>query len=133
MAKLQQNFTIATIKSPTIITAVTSHLSMLQIALGLLAREKKIHQLYAFGASAFYDKIRKNKISVAATTNFSEVKLNGNQGFLQGVCDNYDTSITSQNGLKTTHSEATIMTQPINNDFLDPKPAVPRLKKAELN
>ena len=98
-----------------------------------MLEKKKIHQLYAFGASAFYDKIRKNKISVAATTNFSEVKLNGNQGFLQGVCDNYDTNITSQNGLKTTHSEATIMTQPINNDFLDPKPAVPRLKKAELN
>ena len=104
MVKLQQNFTITTIKNATIITAATSHPSMLQIALGLLVREKKIHQLYAFSASGFYDKIRRYKISVAATTNFSEVKLNGNQGLIQSVCDNYDTNITSQNGLKTTHS-----------------------------
>ena len=68
----------------------------------------------------------------AATTNFSEVKLSGNQGLIQGICDNYDTNITSQNDLKTTHSLATIINQPINNVFLDPKPAAPRLKKAEL-
>ena len=67
----------------------------------------------------------------AATTNFSEVKLSGNQGLIQGICDNYDTNITSQNDLKTTHSLATIITQPINV-FLDPKPAAPWLKKAEL-
>ena len=63
-----------------ITTAVTSHPSMLQIALGLLAQEKKkkIHQLYAFGASASYDEIRRYKISAAAATNFANVKLNGN-------------------------------------------------------
>ena len=53
-----------------ILTVVTSHPSMLQIALGLLAREKKIQQLYAFGASASYYAIRRYKISAAATTNF---------------------------------------------------------------
>ena len=36
------------------------------------------------------------------------------------------------NGLETTHSLATIITQPIKNDFLDPKPADPCLKKAEF-
>ena len=54
---------IATIKSFTlcvalignITAAVTSHPSMLQIALGLLAREKRIQQSYASGASASYD------------------------------------------------------------------------------
>ena len=62
-----------------ITTAVISHPSMLQIALGLLAQEKKkIHQLYAFGASASYDEIRRYKISAAAATNFANVKLNGN-------------------------------------------------------
>ena len=66
-------------------TAVTLHPSMLQIALGLLAREKKIQQLYAFGASASYNEIRRYKISAAATTNFLEVKLNSNQELIQGV------------------------------------------------
>ena len=90
-----------------ITTAVTSHPSMLQIALGLLARAKKIsHQLYVFGACASYDEIRRYKISAAETTNFSEVKLSDKKGLIQGVCDNYDTNVTSQNGF-------------INNDFLD--------------
>ena len=61
-----------------ITTAVTSHPSMLQIALGLLALAKKNHQLYVFGASASYDEIRRYKISAAAATNFANVKLNGN-------------------------------------------------------
>ena len=67
-----------------ITTAVTSHPSMLQIALGLLAQEKKkkIHQLYAFGASASYDEIRRYKISAAETTNFSEVKLSDKKGLI---------------------------------------------------
>ena len=73
--------------------------------------------MYAFDASAFYDEIRRYKISAAATTNVSEVKLNCNQKLIQGLCDNYDTNISSQNGLKTTHSLATIITQPINNGF----------------
>ena len=108
-----------------ITTAVTSYPSMLQIALGLLAREKKIQRLHAFGASASCNEIRRYKISAATTTNFLEVKLNSNQELIQGVCDNYDTNVTLLNGLKTTHSLAAIITQPINNDFLDLKPAVP--------
>ena len=51
---------------------------------------------------------------------------------MQGLCNNYDTNISSQSGLKTTHFLATNITQLINNNFQDPKPAVPRLKKAEL-
>ena len=46
--------------------------------------------------------------------------------------NNYDINISSQSGLKTTHSLATIITQLFSNDFQDPKPAVPQLKKAEL-
>ena len=98
---------------------------MLQITLGLLAREKKIQRLHAFGASASCNEIRRYKISAATTTNFLEVKLDSNQELIQGVCDNYDTNVTLLNGLKTTHSLAAIITQPINNDFLDLKPAVP--------
>ena len=108
-----------------ITTAVTSHPSMLQIALGLLGREKKIQQLYSFGTSASYNEIRRYKISAAANRNFLEVKLNSNQELIQDVCDNYDTKVTSLNGLKTTNSLATIITQSINNNFTDPKPAVP--------
>lgn len=82
-------------------SAVTSHPSMLLIALGLLAREKKtIEQLYAFGVSASYDQTRRYKISAAATTNFSDLRLDAERGLMQGICDNYDTNISSQNGLK---------------------------------
>ena len=53
-----------------ITTAVTSHSSMLQIPLGLIARDKKIKHLYAFGAFASYDKIRKYLILAATTQIF---------------------------------------------------------------
>ena len=67
-------------------SAVTSHPAMLQIALGLLAREKKtIQQLYAFGVSASYDEIRRYKISAAATTNFFDLSLDAEKGLIQGV------------------------------------------------
>ena len=73
---------------------VTSHPALLQIALRLLAREKKrIQQLYAFGVSASYDEIRRYKISAAATTNFSDLSLDAEKGLIQGICDNYDTNI----------------------------------------
>ena len=45
----------------------------------------------------------------------------------------YDTNISSQSGLKTTHSLATIITRFINNGFQDTKTTVPRLKKYELH
>ena len=114
-------------------TAVTTHPSMIQIALGLLAREKKtIQQLYAFGVSASYDEIRRYKISAAATSTFSDLSLDAEKGLIQGVCDNYDTNISSQNGLKSTHSLATIITQPVFNDSEVAKASVPRLKKVDL-
>ena len=116
-----------------ITSAITSNPSMLQIALGLLAREKKtIEQLYAFRVSASYDEIRRYKISAAASSNFSDLCLDAEKGLIQGICDNYDTNISSQNGLKSTHSLATIITQPIYNDVEDRETAVPRLKKGEL-
>ena len=106
---------------------------MLQIALGLLAREKKmIQQLYAFGVSASYDEIRRYKISAAATTNFSDLSLDAEKGLIQIICENYDTNISSQTGLKSTHSLATIITQLIFNDSEDIKTSVPRLKKVIL-
>ena len=94
-----------------------------RLHLGYLLKKKQ-QQLYAFGASASYTEIKRYKILAAATTNFLELELNGNQELTQGVCGNYDTNVTSQNGLKTTHSLATIITQPINDDFLDQKPVV---------
>ena len=69
-----------------------------------------MQRLYAFGASASSNEIRRYTISAAAITNFIELELNDNQELIQGVCNNYDTYVTSRNGLKTTHSLATIIT-----------------------
>ena len=50
-------------------STVTTGISMLQVAIGLLLREKKIiNHLHEYRISATYDEIRRFKISAASTT-----------------------------------------------------------------
>ena len=107
---------------------VSSYPSMLQIALALLVAAKK------------YNKIRNYKTSAAAGSNFLETEINDKQGSKQGICDIYDTNVSLQNGLKTTHFLAIktthflamIITRSTTNYYDNTKPAIPRLKTSHI-
>ena len=91
---------------------------MLQVALGILVQEKKlIEHLYEYRVTASYDEIRRFKISAAATLTNSDTDkiLKPKNGLIQGVTDNFDANLCTQNGLKQTHSLATIITQHCNS------------------
>ena len=87
----------------------------LQIALGVLIREKtKLELLSNYGVTCTYQEVRRFKSSAAAAA--KECSLQGltesNSGLVQVVVDNFDATISSQNGLKSTHALAMLLTQP---------------------
>ena len=110
---------------------------MLQVALGLLFRERRIiDHLYEYKVCASYDEVRRYKISAAshATSNSKEsmfAESGSRSGLIQGISDNFDASLSTQNGMKQTHALATIITQ--HGGKNESKLAIPRLKKEELS
>ena len=99
---------------------VTNRPTALQIALGVLVRQKSlIEQLYDFGVTSSYDGILRFKASVAHETakiqNFRGISDCGIE-LVQTVSDNYDANISSQTGLQSyslrynPHSHRVIMT-----------------------
>ena len=124
-------------------SCVTNKATSLQIALGVLLREKQlIDECHAFGVCASYDEILRFKTSVAhATSDKAEVRglFNSNDGFIQAVADNYDANVSSPNGLRSTHALALLLTQMTNAgtpQIEDHPPTVPVIRpisKAEMN
>ena len=114
--------------SSMIASTASSNISMLQVALGLLVQENLlIENLYEYGV------IRRFKISAAAASknkNKSKIKQNG--GLIQGVSDNFDANLCTQNGIKQTHSLASIVTKYDTPNIKARKP-IPRLRKTELS
>ena len=113
-------------------TISKSKTSILQVALGLLVHEKRlIEHLYEYGVVASYDEVRRFKISSAAE-NRVQLKLESRNGLIQGISDNFDAHLNTQNGLKQTHSLATIITQQSRQNPVRREP-IKRLKKSELS
>ena len=116
-----------------ITSTCTLRVSMLQVALGLLFRERRIiDHLYEYKVCASYDEVRRYKISAAshATSNSKEsmfAESGSRSGLIQGISDNFDASLSTQNGMKQTHALATIITQ--HGGKNESKLAIPRLKK----
>ena len=76
----------------------------LLIDLALLSREKKlIEHLYDYKVVCSYDEVKRFKASAAVenTKNITLNLINHTQGLVQAVADNFDTTISSQNGKKT--------------------------------
>ena len=102
-----------------IANVVTSCLSKspsrtLQLAIAVFLKKKAfIDALHLFGITPSYDEFKRFKSSAALHTSNEKIpkilSLNGN--LIQGVGDNFDCTINSQNGLKQTHSMALILTQ----------------------
>ena len=94
----------------TITTVIANQPTVLQIALGVLMREKSlIEHGYKFRIICSYDEVLKFKASAAS----GGVKQNSLHGILdfdgalgQAVADNFDANISLQNGLLSTHALA---------------------------
>ncbi|KAL8588411.1 hypothetical protein ACOMHN_029580 [Nucella lapillus] len=97
-------------------SAVNSYFTSLQLAVSvLLSRQRKvIEQLHDFGVTSSYDELRRFRISAAtamASVPRGLAQFHSSHGLVQVVADNFDTQISSQNGHKSTHGLAMILTQ----------------------
>ena len=132
--KFENNQKTVALISSIVTSMVCSKVSMMQVALGLFVREKKIIKfLHEFGVTSSYDEVRRFKISAAHQTSQQKtVPLDSKDGLIQGVSDNFDANLSTQNGLKQTHSLATIVLQHREQPQTEKRDPIPRLIKSEL-
>lgn len=119
--------------------AVTNKPTLLQIAVGVVIREKmNIELLYNLGVTSSYDEVLRFKSSAAhaASKDMENLGISAdNTGLVQVVADNFDANISSANGVKSTHALALLLTQP-QPDCQSPtqeKPTIRRIKKLEMS
>ena len=96
--KFETNQKTVALISSIVTSIVCSKVSMIQVALGLFVREKKMIQLlHEFGVTSSYEEVRRFKISAAHQTSQQKtVPLASQDGLIQGVCDNFDANISTQ-------------------------------------
>ena len=82
-----------------------------------------------YGVTSTYNEYRRFRIS-AASAKEVQVQLDTNVRFLQGVSDNFDSPLSTHNGMKQTYSLATILVQ--NGDVLKRRMPIPRLTRSEM-
>ena len=115
----------------------------LLIDLVLLVRGKKlIENLYDYKVVCSYDEVKRFKVSatVENTKNITFNLRNHTQRLVQTLADNFDTTISSQNGKKQTHSLALLLihsfalllTQPSGDEHIEEQLTFLKLKKADI-
>ena len=110
-------------------TISNNRTSMLQVALALLVEGKKdLEHLHEYAAISTYDEICQFEISTASS-GATQVKLDATKGMVEGISDNFDATLCTQNGVKQTHCMATSITQ--NASEIRERTPVPRSSKAE--
>ena len=141
LSKVSQklNQTLPALLIGTIVTSVVQNLATpLQIALAVLLRDSKEHvkAFNDFGVTCSYDELLRFKKSVASAAH-ADLDLSGLKSgedcLVQGVGDNFDQQISSQNGKVQTHSMALLMTQTERKgNQSDAETLIPRLSKSEM-
>jgi len=98
---------------------ITNQPTTLQIALAIvLNRKSLIEELYDFRVNCSYNEFLRFKSSVAVSAvKDSDIREFGNasSGLVQVVTDHFDATISSQNGLRSTHSLAMLLAMPETN------------------
>ena len=108
----------------------------LQVAMGLFVGSRSlIDVMYNYRVTCSYDEVQRFKASAAKAAS-EDLDLRGaikaDDGLVQVIVDNFDANISSQNGLKSTHSLALLLA--IDNPapcFQAEVPHIPRLSHAE--
>ena len=118
-------------------STVTNRPTPLQVSLGIVLRDKSvIQQMNNFGVCCTYDEVRRFKASAAhAAANSHELTgLMDGTKLVQAVADNFDANISSQNGLRSTHALALLLTQPQSTVDVSSQdhPTIRRIKKEEM-
>ena len=114
------------------------HPTDLQIALGVLMRDSKklINNLYDFGVTCSYDEVQRFKRSAAKAAS-QDISLQGisdaTNGLVQVIADNFDADISCPNGKLSTHSLATIITQPERETGTMGCNTINRITKCEMS
>ena len=110
----------------------TANISMLQVALGLKVQMKKlIEHLHDYGVTSSYDEVRRFKISAAhSETEAKKQALDSKNGLIPSISDN--AHLCTRNGLKQTHSLATIIIQHSSSTDKVKREPIKRLKKHQL-
>ena len=132
--KFKTNQKAVALISSIVTSMASSKVSMLHVALGLKVREKKtVEYLQEYGVTSSYDEVRRFKISSAYhASQKNNVMLDSQNGLIQGVSDNVDANLSTQNGLNQTHSLASVILQHRKVPQEDKREPIPRLKKCEL-
>ena len=133
--KFQTNSLAAALISNIATSMTSSKVSKLQTSLELFVREKKIIEyLQELGVTSSYDEVRRFKISAAHYASKDHLILDSDKGLIQAVSDNFEANLSTQNGLKQTHSLATVLLRCGNLTHAeDSRSPIPRLKKEELS
>ena len=121
-----------------IVTCVVKNLATpLQIALAVFLRDSKeqVKAFSDFGVTCSYDELLRFNKSVAFTSNanmgFSGLKSEVD-GMIQGVGNNFDQQICSQNGKLQTHSKALLMSKTHKCNQNVTEKLIPRLAKSDI-
>ncbi len=118
-------------------SAILNQPTQLQLCIGLMLRDSKetVKMMHDFGVACHYEELRRFRKSVAMAASY-RASLSGvydaQEGLIQFVADNFDQEISSQNGKKSTHSLAMIMTQAEKDVQTDSIQTVPRLSNADM-
>ena len=104
--------------------AVTNKPTMLQIALGVVVREKTYDEVLRFKSSAAHAAAKStDKLGISCSTD----------GLVQVVADNFDANISSPNSVKSTHALAILVTQPQHDEDVGDSNKIKWLKKEEMS
>lgn len=121
-----------------IITSVMKNSAThLQVCLANLLKDSKdlINTFHDFAMTCTHDEIRRFRQSAAraaATTPLHQAIYNSKEGLVQAVGDNFDRDIHSQNGKRSTHSMAMVITQNQSGTKPEVTTTIPRIKKADM-
>ena len=104
---------------------------MLQVALRLFVREKKIFEdLQQYGVTSSYDEVRRCKISAFhRASQDKRSMLDSKRDLIHGVTDRFDAHLSTQNSLKQTHTLTSVVFQHSKSPRKDAREPIPRLKK----
>lgn len=137
------NMTLPALLICNIVTSVlTCRPTSLQVALGVQTREKnKVDCMYDFGVTCSYDEVVRFKASAAVAAskehglrNKSRAISDSSIGLIQAVADNFDTNISSQNCLRSTHALALLLTQEQSSEDNNrgPRDTIERIGKNDV-
>ena len=109
----------ATLIGNIITNIITNQPTTRQIALAVvLNRKSLIEELYHFRVNCSYNELLRFKSSAAvAAVKDSDIRGIGNasSGLVQVITDTFNATISSQNGLRSTHSLAMLLAMPETN------------------